>query len=622
MRIPSLSDIKGLFTGNRIQQTGQERSYRELSAIGGTNADWGVSQFSADSELWQNAYLLTARCRDLFRCNTTVIKYRDLIAANTFGSNGIMLRMLIQETENRVVYSPDQADPAKKERMRDELFFLAAREERVNRVLRHAEKLDGRSRENYRAMKLAEHINSRSLEDIQRGQAIVQVGQSDLYANSLFQLGWADWQRAEYADTQTSRHYNVIRQLRLWGAITDGDFFMRMVNVKSVNKYGFSLQLINAEWCDRFLNTILPNGNVIRMGIEYKFTPWGIGAPVAYYFIQRHPMDWQFSIPAAFSSAPGPIHLRIDASEIIHYRRCVDAEGTRPAPWLASIIPKARQLDQYELAEVTAAREQACKTGFYYSDIMPEGGALQAPPDPTTGISRQRLGPGDREALKFGIKYQQNDPTHPNGNFETFRKGMLRSLSAGLSGADYNTLANDLENINFSAGRLGRLDTNEMSMMIQQNDIDVAETPIFERWQESALIFGAIPLPLAKLPKYNRKKFQGRRWQQVDEVKAVTAAALRVANHFSSDQKECADQGLDFMEMLLEQAEANMAKEELGIPVAKTVSSGEPKVDEDEDSEDGQTAPAGGEDSKPAAKKSNGKKTKLANGARFAIADV
>lgn len=590
------------------------RGYRELSGIGSTNADWPASMQSADSEIWANSYLLTSRCRDLFRCNTTVIKYRDLIAANVFGSNGIMLRMLIQETENRVVYSPDAPAP-KKARQRDELFFLAAREERVNRILRHAEKLDGRTRENYRAMKLAEHINSRSAEDLQRGQAMVQVGQTDIYANALFQAGWTEWQRAEYSDARKQRHYNVSRQLRLWSSISDGDFFIRTVSKKSVNKFGFTLQLITAEWCDRFLNTILANGNVVRMGIEYQMTDWGIGEPVAYYFIKRQPMDWQFSIPGAFNPAPTDMHTRIPASEIIHYSRCVDAEGTRPAPWIASIIPKARQLDQYELAEVVAAREAACKTGFFYSDVVPTGGDFEKPD--MKGVPRDQLSPGGKQALPWGVKWQANDPKHPNGNFETFRKGMVRSISAGMSGADYNTLANDLENINFSAGRLGRLDTNEMSMMIQQNDIDVAETPIFERWQEAALIFGAIPLPLAKLPKFNRKKFQGRRWQQVDEVKAVTAAALRVANHFSSDQKECADQGLDFMEILMEQAEANMAKEEFGIPVEKTVSSGAPPVAEDEDETEPPDDP---EDKKPAPKKTNGK-AKLAKGSRFAIAE-
>ncbi len=621
MRLPSFSEIKSLFAGNRSQSELHTRGYRELSGIGATNADWQVSSVSNDAEIWQNAYLLTARCRDLFRCNTTVIKYRDLIAANVFGSNGIMLRMLIQETENRVVYSPDEATPAKKSRMRDELFFIAAREERVNRILRFAEKLDGRSRENYRAMKLAEHIDRRSAEDIQRGQAIVQVGQSDLYANNLFQSAWAEWQRAEFADSRKARHYNAMRQLRLWAAISDGDHFIRTVTAKSANKFGFTLQLINAEWCDRFLNTILPNGNVVRMGIEYKMNDWGIGEPVAYYFIKRQPMDWQFSIPGAFNLTPGNMHIRIAASEIIHYVRAVDAEGTRPAPWIASIIPKARQLDQYELAEVIAAREAACKTGVYYSDVLPEGGLAQTLPDPTTGITRERMSPGEVRALKWGVKYQENDPKHPNGNFESFRKGMLRSISSGMSAADYNTLANDLEGINFSAGRLGRLDTNEMSMMIQQNDIDVAETPIFERWQEAGLIFGAIPLPLAKLGKFNRKKFQGRRWKQVDEVKAVTAAALRVANHFSSDQRECADNGDDFMEMLMEQAEANMAKEEFGIPVEKTVSSGAPAIAEDADAEESATGSETDPEGKPAPKKTNGKKTKLAKGARFAIAD-
>lgn len=584
----------------------QERGYREVVAVGGVNSDWPINQLGEDSEIWQNAYLLTARVRDLFRTNPTFQKYRDLLWANIFGSDGIMLRMKIQETEDRVVNSPDEAKT------------LLIHERRVNKLIEFAERKDGNERERYRAFHLADAMQSRSLETILRGKATISIGAPDLYANMRVQAAWKEWQRGEFCDVRGRRSYNTLRQLRLISAVRDGDFFIRKIKDPRVNKFGFSLQMINAEWCDRFYNTIMPNGDEVRMGIRYKRNAWGIGKAVSFFFIKRQPMDWQFSVPGAFNFTGGAFHEEVPADEIIHYVRCVDADATRPAPWVASVIPKARQLDQYELAEVIAAREEACKTGFYWSDMIPEGGYGAVLPDPRKGTPTEALGPGERRGLPWGVKYQQNDPTHPSGNFENFRKGMLRSQAAGMPGADYNTIANDLENINFSAGRLGRLDTNEMSKMIQQNDIDVAEIPIFEEWLEMSLITGAIPLPLAKYEKFNKPVFQGRRWQQVDEVKSVTAAALRVANHFSSDQQECAEMGTDFMETLMEQAEAQMAKEELGITTTKTVEAGAPKVadspDDEEVEDDDDKKPDAG---KPV--KANGKKSRVAKGNRLAL---
>jgi len=387
--------------------------------------------------------------------------------------------------------------------------------------------------------------------------------------------------------------------------VRDGDIFIRIIKSPKVNAMGFSLQLVNSEWCDRWLNATLDNGNEIRMGIEYQASEWGLGAPVAYYFIKRQPNDWQYSSPGSGGYYMAGMHERVPADQIIHYARPVDAEGTRPAPWVAATIPTSRQLDQAMLAEVIAWRESACKTGWLYSDVNPEGGMSGIAIDPKTGLPNHQLAPGETHALPWGVKFQANNPTHPNANVSEFRKATLRGMAAGMPACDYNSLAWDLESINFSAGRLGRLDTNEISMMLQDFDIERAEVPIFEAGLEMALIMGAIPLPFSKFAKFNKPCFQGRRWAQVDETKAVTAAALRVANHFSSDQRECADMGVDFEDVLFEQAEADMLKQQLGISPQKTVQQqGQGTAEADtEDDED--------EPKKPEKKQVNGHKVTL-----------
>lgn len=579
---------------SRAKRKPAHRGFGDIISVGGQNSDWFLNTLSEDADLWQHAYALTARVRDLFKTNPLYIKYRELLWANIFGSEGIMLRMKVQETENRVVYAPDEKKA------------LLVHEQRINRLRKWAAGKSGTRHEKYRAFKLADGLEKRNLDSVLRGTATIEVGAPDVYANQLIERKWSEFHRAEFSDLRGRRNYFTQRLLRLIGAVRDGDFFIRMIKDPRVNKFGFSLQMINAEWCDRFLNATLENGNVVVMGIEYEQTPWGLGPAVAYYFIKRVPNDWQWSTAGMFNAYPGirgDIHQRVPAEEIIHYARPVDAESTRPAPWVASTIPKGRQLDQYELAEVVAARENACKTGFLWSDVLPEGGSAAVEINPATGLPQTDLAPGGTGALPWGVKYQERNPTHPNQNFETFRKGMVRSISAGMPAGDYNTLANDLENINFSAGRLGRLDTNEMSKMLQRFDIDSAERPIFENWLEMALITGEIPLPYtkAKYAKFNKPMFQGRRWAQVDEVKAVNAAALRVANLFSSDQRECLEEGVDLEEILFEQAESNMMKEMLGLSTLKTVEQ-QPKGEPD-DTEEDDGKPASGDTKKPAPEK-------------------
>lgn len=579
------------------QHGSQHRDLREIVAVGGQNSDWNINSFSMDSQMWQNQFLLRARMRDLWMSNPYFGKYRETLAANIFGSQGIMLRMKIKETEDRVIHAPN------------EKAAIRAHEDRMNRIFKWAcRKAD---MEFVKRSLLSEVGNNGSR------VASIKVGEPDVFAIAVIQNAWQEWQRAEFCDVRARRNYSMIRQIRLWSCARDGDFFIRMVRDPGVNKFGFSLQMVNSEWCDYFYNTTLDNGNEVRMGIEYKYNTWGIGKPVAYYFIKRQQNDWQWSIPGGFNYATRELHDRVPAEEIIHYARYTDTDSTRPAPWGACDIPKIRQLDQYELAEVIAARAAACKTGWLYSDLNPEGGfagnEVTQQPDPRAfkGIETQ---PGGIYGLPWGVKIQEVDPTHPGAQFEGFRKGMLRSFSAGLPAADYNVIANDLENINFSAGRLGRLDSNESAMIIQDFDIDTAERPIFEAWLEMALMTRAIPLPFSKekFKKFNKPVFSGRRWAQVDEIKAVNAAALRIANKLSSRQKECAQEGIDFEENLMELAEEEMMIEELGLKTETTVEAQPKEVQATDDTEGADdTSAATGGTKKPAAKKPS-KKNRLA----------
>jgi lambda family phage portal protein len=535
----------------------QERSYREiLSSIGN---DWVTSNLQIDAEVFQNVFSLRAAMRDLWRSNPYLAKYQEQLAANVFGENGIMLRSKIKETEDRVVYAPD------------EKAALVAHERRVNRLREWAADRTGDEVVKYRAFLLADHLDRAKTDDVIRGRATVEVGAPDVYANQRVEAWWKEWQRPEFCDVRGRRTYNALRQLRLWACARDGGHFIIKIKDTSVNRMGFALRHINDEWVDHFYNTVLPSGNVVRMGIEYQMTKWGLGKPVAYHFIKRIPRDWQTAARYGGNSANNfEARDRIEAENIIHYARFVDTESTRPAPWGVSVLGKVRQLDQYEMAEVVAARAEACKTGWLYSDMVPEGG-IPTEIDPAKGLPTHAVQPGGLYGLPWGVKYQANNPTHPSGNFQNFRQGMGQAATAGLPGADYNIIFNDLANINFSAGRLGRLDTNEISKMLQRWDIDTAETSIFESGLEMALITGAVPLPSSKYAKLNKPVFQGRRWAQVDESKAVDAAALRVANHMSSLSRENAEMGYDFEEVMFERAEELMLQEELGIDPALTV---------------------------------------------------
>ncbi len=513
-----------------------KRDYKSVVGIGGLNSDWAISALSEDADVWQNIFALRSRSRDLFRTDCYFSKYREELWANVFGSEGITCRLRIKETEDRVVYAS-----AGKE-------FAQIKGE----------------------YKRFSHVYSRQLAELnERQSATIQVGDLDLYANKLIEEAWARWKRREFCTMTGALSYNEVCQLRLLSAARDGDFFLRHIRSPSANEYGYSLQLINAEWCDYFLNTKLENGNEIRMGIERD--KWG--KRTAYYFITRTPMDWQFGTPAMGSMGDRKVYTRIPAEEIIHYARYIDGDSTRPAPWSAPVIIKSRHLDKYEEGEVVAARVSACKVFQFTSTMDPSGGTgVGDRPDPTKE-SEMSAEPGGSFGLPWGVEGTLLDPKHPNGNFDLFRKGMLRAWCAGMPGANYNIIANDLEGVNYSSGRLGMLDERELWKLIQKFDIEIAERPIFENWLEMSLMTGAIPLPLAKFEKFNKPIFRGRRWAWVDPLKEVEGSALQVANNFTSRTRviEDSDVDADFEQIVFELAEEKMLLEELGLDSAPMV---------------------------------------------------
>lgn len=554
------------------------RAYQELVAVGGQNSDWAVQVLGEDAQVFANQFLLRSRMRDLYDCNGYMQAYVRELCTNTFGARGMVLHSEVQEQEDRVVYAAEEKN------------FLLWYQRRVNRVRDRIFKKTGNLLPEFRAFDLDS-----------RGTATVKVGEPDLYAQKLVEQGWLEWNKAKNCDARGTRPYPMLCNLRLIGASRDGGHFIRMIRDPKVNDFGFAIQQVNDEWCDYWLNQTLPNGNEIRMGIEYQRHSWGLGKPVNYYFIKRQPSDWLWSAPGTMSNLTPDTHDVIPADQVIHYANYRDADSTRPAPWGCASIPKSRQLDQYELYEVTAARVACGKTGWLYSDVAPEGGVLAAEQLPQPNKIRVKTEPGQIFGLPYGVKFQSNDPTNPNANYPNFRTSMLRGWCAALPAACFSVIGQDYSQINFSAGRLEKLTVTDAYKVIQQFDIMMAGDIIFENFLEMALMTGAIQLPFTKYRKFIPHIFQGRGWEGVDPIKEAQANALNIANKLDTRTNICARSGYDFREIVMKLSEEEDFMEEWGLnPETTALPDDSPLLSDDE-------KPEGEEEENPEPKK-NGKK--------------
>lgn len=401
-------------------------------------------------------------------------------------------------------------------------------------------------------------------------------GTMDKLANDAVEAAWNDWSRREFADIE--QRLGFIEQQRLFVATvaTDGEAIARIIYGKQAGKYRFALQNIDPELLDINHNADLSSGNVIRFGIEFN----ALGRRVAYHF-----RDVKAN---SFYGTVGNQYIRVPADEIIHEFIPERVGQKRGFPWCSTALARMNMLNGYEEASLVNARAGASKMGFYTTT-----GATQYAGDDTDadGNLLEEVEPGMMTRLPQGVEFSPYDPTYPNGEFSNFVKQSLRGISAGL-GVSYNTLANDLEGVNFSSMRHGAIEEREIWQVIQQWMIDGYCRPIFEKWLTVQLLAGTItiagsPLKFEREEKYRQVGWQPRRWRWIDPMKDVQANILAVNNGFRSRSDIIRDLGDDPEDVWAEiEQENKMLKDKnITLQVDKELKGGEPK-DANNDSQD------------------------------------
>lgn len=340
----------------------------------------------------------------------------------------------------------------------------------------------------------------------------------------------------------------------------DGEALVRRVRDKSF-AHGYRLQLLDIDRLDTRYSDTSKAGNQVIMSVEVD----GFGRPVAYWLLKRHPGD-------SVVSRAEQERERVASRDIFHLFIAERPEQMRGLPWMHTAMQRLQMLAGYEEAAIVAARTGAAKMGFF---VSPDGTAK------TISDTRDDQGAfiTDAEAGAFGVLPEGYDfkpwsPEYPTQNYDAFVKSCLRGLASGLNVA-YNSLANDLEGVNFSSIRSGTLEERDQWMVIQGWLTRSFLRPVFSDWLETALLNGAItspngvPLPSGKIDKFRAHGWQGRRWQWVDPLKDVEAGVLAIENGLASPYTIAAQQGLDADDVLDDIARFQAAAAAKGVRLGK-----------------------------------------------------
>lgn len=394
---------------------------------------------------------------------------------------------------------------------------------------------------------------------ILQSKAAMANGKRDKTAADAIEAAWDSWCEAGNCDVTGELSWRELQCLAVEHAARDGEFIFRKVFGSDAGPFGYALQILDPQRLSvRYENARYgENGNFIRHGIEFN----RYGRPEAYHFTSTDEWD------SYYYSISGKGFVRVPADEIIHGFVKEMAGQRRGIPWTATGLFRMHHLQGFEDAAVQNARASASKMGFiqYREGFGPEA-------DENTDVA----GSINAEPLSFhelpeGAELAEWNPQYPSGEFAVFNKAMLRGACTGW-GVAYNGLSNDLEGVNFSSIRDGKMDERENWKELQQWLIEKLCTVVFRDWLKIALLSGKVigkagkPLPAGKLPVYQKVHWQGKRWAWIDPKSDATAKTTEIRAGLTSPSQVIREQGRDPETVFQEIAEDIELMKSAGIP--------------------------------------------------------
>jgi lambda family phage portal protein len=357
--------------------------------------------------------------------------------------------------------------------------------------------------------------------------------------NNQIKEEWHKWCARGICTVDGKQSFDELERLIARTAAMDGEYLV-ILKVTDANPWGFTLQRMDMDQLDHtFFMEKTQRGTEIRMGVEVD----QFQRPVAYHIWNRHPNEW---------SARPSDRVRVPAEMVSHGYRLDSATQTRGVPWMAPAMFQMNMLRGYLEAEVTAARVAACQMGI----IVPKqgGGEYTAENRNEDGTIEMEATPGGFLTLQGDQDFKEFKPEHPSGVFAPFVKEVKRGIAASL-GVSYNSLAEDLEGVNFSSIRAGLLNERDMWRVRQKWMIESFHRPVFTKWLECAVLSGRVNLGVRDLETVaSQCVWHPRGWPWVDPLKDGQSNALDVQNGFDTRSRILGERGYDLEETLDELA--------------------------------------------------------------------
>ena len=372
----------------------------------------------------------------------------------------------------------------------------------------------------------------------------------DRAVRERLQALWLRW--TDDADAGGLADFYGLQAMAVRAMIESSESFIRLrVLDKPLDAPPLQLELLDREQVPTDLHREIGGGARIRAGIE--FNP--AGGRVAYRVLFSRPGD-----------PLGPLRtepLRVPAADCIHLFKPLAAGQLRGITWLAPVLLRLHELDQFEDAALVKAKVAALFTGFITD---PDGTVGGLSGTNSSGVLTVGMEPGSLIPLPPGADIRFSTPAEHDA-YAPFVKNHLRAVAAGM-GLPYELVSGDLEGVTYSSIRAGLIEFRRRVEQLQHN-IVVHQLcrPVWERFVRLAVLSDALP---AREFENSPSAYLGCEWlppkfDYVDPKKDVEAEILAIESGLKSRTQAIAERGFDAEQVDAEISADKERADELGL---------------------------------------------------------
>lgn len=361
---------------------------------------------------------------------------------------------------------------------------------------------------------------------------------------------WAEWTKPKNCDVTGQQSFYEIEAMLLRRQIYDGEIFVKKV-IDPRAQIPLKLQVIKSDLLSQYLLYAPGTNNVIRSGVELD----KVLRPLAYWIERKSPDGYITFDPD-----------RIPADEIIHLWQRTQPDQIRGISYLAPIIKRIKDTQDYLDAETVAAKVAACFSIFIKTNTGAPGNIGRASKRDSEGKLLKSVRPGMITYLEPGEEIQAANPSRSTASASQFVSTQQRLAGAGL-GLSYEVMSRDFQKSSFSAARQGMLEDRKTFEPIQEFMASHLCQVVYEAFMDAAVAAGRLHIPdyFSARARYVRADWIAPGWSWIDPQKEAAADILAMQNGGMTMAQWCAGRGYDWREQLAQMAREKEEAERMGL---------------------------------------------------------